>query len=525
MGISLPALSIRPPEQQDLLGQAGKMMQLRSLMGEQQLQQQEIAKNQYAMGATKATNEAYRNAVTVGADGLPKFDVKGLTASLSNAGYGSQVPVILQHVQEFEKTHTELQEAQGKLKDQTADALGSVGMALKSAKYDPNFALTFLERAKADPNTPPQQMQGLQQMEEQIKQNPQLVKQIADNFIVQSPKQRQLAAEEEQAAARMKAAGKQPEGENPLGDKVAQLNQGLQTRYQVLNPGKPLPPQFQLQPDATQKDFDRIDKLMSQTETASGTKAQQDTTNAIRQQTLAMSQQTHADAQAAKSSKPVLAFDKDNKAHVLSMGDAQAAGYTGITEATPKQIDDAKTHTVVLNDMQTKLNDVVSSRAALDQGPVQRAIISKVLSHAEPGMINDWMKSSALSGATDQTKQYIQSVLSLKESALGLPKEITGGSRTSEIQGNALFQTLPSGSSVDSKYALDQAKKFQANIDRLHERVPEVRGLQSTAPHADLSGKSQGGGGLIYGLDPQGKLHSAPAGTKLPAGWTQEKAP
>ena len=38
----------------------------------------------------------------------------------------------------------------------------------------------------------------------------------------------------------------------------------------------------------------------------------------------------------------------------------------------------------------------------------------------------------------------------------------------------------------------------------------------------------EGGGkstGLIYARDPQGKLHQAPAGTALPAGWKEEKKP
>jgi len=188
--------------------------------------------------------------------------------------------------------------------------------------------------------------------------------------------------------------------------------------------------------------------------------------------------------------EPVMAYDKQGKAHIVPKSEAMApgSGYSNVIKASDKDLNDAKTHAVVLNDMQSKLNDVVSSADALDQGGTQRAIISKVLSHAEPGMWNDLVKSTMLNGASDKTKNYIQSVLSLKESALGLPKEITGGSRTSEIQGNALFQTLPSGASVDSKYAIGQAKKFQANIDRLRNRVPVVRGMEEITPHPSLSG-------------------------------------
>lgn len=284
-----------------------------------------------------------------------------------------------------------------------------------------------------------------------------------------------------------KPAGKTAEGELPLGAKVEQFNDLLQQRWQVLNPTKPIPPAFVLKPNATQKDYDRVDKALGSTESALATKAQQDTINATRQQTLALAAQAHADHVATQATKPVLAYDSNNRPHLLSDGDARAAGYTGITEATPKQIDDAKTHTVVLNAMQTQLNSVVASRAALDQGEVQRAIISKALSHSEPGLWNDWINRGALDNATDLTKTFIQSALALKEAALALPKELTGGSRVSDIQASAMFKTLAGGSAPDSKYALDQSKKFQADIDRLRQRAPEVRGLDTTAPHADLS--------------------------------------
>lgn len=212
--------------------------------------------------------------------------------------------------------------------------------------------------------------------------------------------------------------------------------------------------------------------------------------------------------------EPVMAYDKAGRAHIVPKSEATPQnGYSNIIKASDKDLNDAKTHGVVLNDMQTKLNDVVSSADALDQDAGQRAIISNALSHSEPGMWNDFVKSTAMSGATPKTKEYIQSVLSLKESALGLPKEITGGSRTSEIQGNALFQTLPSGASVDSKYALGQAKKFQSNIDRLRQRVPAVRGMEETSPHPALSGNPATGaaaaGKPTHIWTPQG-LQAAP---------------
>lgn len=194
-----------------------------------------------------------------------------------------------------------------------------------------------------------------------------------------------------------------------------------------------------------------------------------------------------------KGIEVVKAFDKDNKPHLLSKEDAEKEGYTHVTKASEKAINDASTHHVTLNDMQTKLNDVVASRHALDQNSGQRAIIAKALADKKNTTLGQLIDAGVLSGSTPETQEYIQSVLSLRESALGLPKEITGGSRVSEIQASALWGTLPSGASLNSDYALNQSKKFQANIKRLRERAPEVRGISITDPHPDLGEEAAGG--------------------------------
>jgi hypothetical protein len=72
----------------------------------------------------------------------------------------------------------------------------------------------------------------------------------------------------------------------PLGEKVSQLNQRLTDRYQVLNPGKPLPKPYTLPDDATQKDYDEISKDMEHVENAEGTKEQRNIANSMRQEAM-----------------------------------------------------------------------------------------------------------------------------------------------------------------------------------------------------------------------------------------------
>lgn len=473
------------------IDQYAKAIQLKSLLQAQQqsqneaplrmqaLQQgveagaQDIAAKKDALATQLATRKAYQASVKPNAQGQPEIDTANLTQNLAQSGHGDAIPGILENVNKFQKSKNDLTEQAQKIQTGQADTLGYAAKAIQNAKYDPNVAHTILDTFPHSPQ--------IDAMRQQIDTNPDAFKQIVDNAVTQSPAQ-QKAAEDEKVAT-IRAQGKPPEGELPLPN-PDQMNLALKSRFNVLHPNQPLPPQFTLPANATQKDYDRIDKSLGAVENAEGTKTQRDISNQMRADAA-------ANAKGNKGTEPVLAFDSSNKAHLLSEGDAKDAGYTGITKATPKQIDDAKTHRVVLNDMQTKLNDVMDARTALDQGVMQRGIISKVLEHAEPGLANDAIRATLMKGASDQTKQYVQSVLSLRESALGLPKEITGGSRVSEIQSNALFQTLPSGASVDSKYALEQGKKFQANIERLNDRVPDVRGMTATAAHPDF-GKAGG---------------------------------
>ena len=215
----------------------------------------------------------------------------------------------------------------------------------------------------------------------------------------------------------------------------------------------------------------------------------------------------------------VLAYDKNGRAHLLSKNDADAEGMEHITAAKSDDIDKAKTHHVVLNTLQTQLNSVVDSSKALDQNIFQRGIIAKALSHPTQSTVDELFRAAALTGATEETKRYVQAVIALREAGLALPKEITGGSRVSEVQASALWATMPSAGSLDSKYAINQSKKFQKDIDRLRERAPDVRGLSIVDPddaikskgdekqHKVGEGAPQPPPGKVVVNDPQGQPH------------------
>lgn len=195
----------------------------------------------------------------------------------------------------------------------------------------------------------------------------------------------------------------------------------------------------------------------------------------------------------------VLGYDKDNKAHLMSRADAADAGLQHISKAEPGAVDKANTHNSSLNTMQTQLNAVVDASDALNQNWRQRLIISQALSHPTDTFADSTFRAAVMSGASEKTQAYVRAVIALREAGLALPKEVTGGSRVSEVQASALWASMPGAASLNKDYALEQAKKFQADIDRLRERAPEVRGVNIVEPTEGIRGattgeKTKGGG-------------------------------
>lgn len=112
----------------------------------------------------------------------------------------------------------------------------------------------------------------------------------------------------------------------PLGDKVAALNQTAQDRYQVLNPGKPLPDEFKLPPNATQKDFDRVDGALSKIEGAQATKANRDIVNGMREQMLDLAKGSKIPGDETKSGAEYMAtLPAGLQGTVKSIGEGRAA--------------------------------------------------------------------------------------------------------------------------------------------------------------------------------------------------------
>ncbi len=352
--IPLPALSVRPPEQTDLLGEQAKIIGLKSALQNQQagqqemqLRQQQIQQGQQQLSQTQAVNTAYQNALKTDESGKPTIDTDALTKELAISGHGVAIPGIVEGITKWQKGVADAQEAQGKVAQASKDAMGFLGSAIQKSGYDPKLADLFVDHALKQPGLPAPQAQSLMQLRQQLQQNPAMIKTIADNLVNQSEAVRKIQSEELQAEARLKSAGKQPEGETPLTPaQISELNR--------------IRPNLNMQPGETQKDFDRKDKALQQVEAAASTKAQHDIANSnaalsrtIAQQGLADRQQQRENQEGLQGTKLVTWTDPNSGKSVAGPYSlAKKSGASDIVAAPPAMettIADAKQVVELLN--------------------------------------------------------------------------------------------------------------------------------------------------------------------------------
>jgi hypothetical protein len=305
------------------------------------------------------------------------------------------------------------------------------------------------------------------------------------------------------------ATQKLPEGQQPLAN-VDQMNKALERVYQVRHPGQPLPPEFTLPPNATQKDYDHLDGMLKNMEATAASQDQKDIANGMRAAMVGIAQQG-AQERAEKAGEEVVRGYKNGEEFIMSRAAAKEQGLQHIEKASDKDVTDGKQNFAALNDMGAKERNLNNSMKALDQGAYEKTLIQTALS----GHPDDYRTRGAVALMSDVSKQYVQDVFSLREAALALPKQTTGGSRVSEQQAQALWNTIP-GSAGDSKYGTSQLMKFDENLARLWKKVPNIEGQVKERPFGEKTGAGGGGvaaggqtvkmGGKEYPVDAQGRI-------------------
>lgn len=206
------ALGVRPQQGTDLLGDYGKALQLKSLIGQQQLlpgqleaQKQENATRGVQLKNLQDVQAAYAKANTPNPDGSVSFDMDHLKTLLGTTPGGLDA---LKNISSFEKGQADLQESQGKVDLIHRDNGGSLGAAVHAAGDDPHLFLTMVANGIANKAIDPKNVQPhIQAVTQALQTDPTgesskpLVKQISDTLIANSPSQQKLINEGQIAAA------------------------------------------------------------------------------------------------------------------------------------------------------------------------------------------------------------------------------------------------------------------------------------------------------------------------------------
>jgi len=189
--------------------------------------------------------------------------------------------------------------------------------------------------------------------------------------------------------------------------------------------------------------------------------------------------------------EPVIGFDKNGVQRLMARGQAQKEGLTHLVKSSPKDRADAEQNTSALNDMGAKVKNLFETSKAIDKlGFNQKTLIQSALR----GHRDDYSTRMAISMMAPEAQKFTTDVFNLREAALALPKQTTGGSRVSEPQAEALWNTVP-GSAGDHKYRENQLRKFNENLTRLWKKVPRIEGNEPELAFPEEGGTGGAKGG------------------------------
>lgn len=327
-----PALQIRPPESP--LESFAKVQQIKTQQQAQQLQGLQIQQEQQQIKDREAMTQAMLNWDGKDVNQIPMLALRAGGSSAAAFGIQNQILGVRQKSSEIAKNDALTAQDNAKtLQDQNDQLRGRV-QSIISAPAEQKQSLWESEVAKEEkagtiqPGSISHQYPG--DTEATV---------FANHFALGS----QLA-KEAQEREKLKLDAWKPSGGQLInvvdGSKIGGLtnipglNAGIDERWQVMHPGEKAPDTFHLPSNATPEDFVRIDKLLEGTERAGQTKAQQATTDAMRQQMFEM-QRDKTDLQA------VIGQDKNGRAVMVPMGQAQQLGLQNTMKAPEDTVNKA----------------------------------------------------------------------------------------------------------------------------------------------------------------------------------------
>jgi len=176
--------------------------------------------------------------------------------------------------------------------------------------------------------------------------------------------------------------------------------------------------------------------------------------------------------------QPVYAYDPTSNQTILTtQAAAQAGGMNSIRSVKETDISKDLHDTRVLNDIASKANQVFQSSSAMDDKSLASTVGAARYLSDHPNSTWDQMVQAGIMGNMPQPVQnYMQDVMSLRESAMGLQKVLTGSARSNETQLNALLRTLPS-LEPNSATVKSKLQRFTQNVTLLRQGIPRMPGI------------------------------------------------
>jgi hypothetical protein len=176
---------------------------------------------------------------------------------------------------------------------------------------------------------------------------------------------------------------------------------------------------------------------------------------------------------------PVYAYDPVQGRTILTTrSDAQDRSLQGTRKVTEVNIRADAHDSAVLNDISLKSNNLRQAAGAMDDKSWAQAVgVAKYLADNPNTTYEALVRSTAMKNLTSQARAYVIADYSLRESAMGLQKVLTGSARANETQLNALLNTLP-GVEPNSQIVGQKLDAFEQNIGTLRKMLPILPGMQ-----------------------------------------------
>jgi hypothetical protein len=504
--IPLPALAVQPPP--NPVDQIGKVLQLKSMLQGQQLQQEQLVGAQQENQQRALALQDMKTIQTIAPKYVTKdesgkatgYDFDGLEQGAIAAGVRPQSLAQLQTMRKNAADTLYIQEqAQAKhLENVKAvndgfrghlEAIRTAPEGQKNQNYQE--ALQWAQQNKVDTTHLPPQIP-----EDNASLNP-MLDQVETKLAMGS----QLITEAKEKAETRK---------NSAQAAMDELNAQTKERFLALSPDdighqvdRVVPPEG---PNAALNL-----RTKSMATFAHSQKDQEGFNSAIKmaaEQVGAIEKETNPQVQAQRVAtamaegkarqlvegmeKPVYAIGPDGTKQLMSASDALQSGIRTMLPVTAKEVGDDTQLINRLGDVRQKIAQYEQNIAGLgttistkDQGNIAALIGSGKFKVGAFGTempvdrLNAALEKENISGLSEPAKKLLVSYYNARESMQGYQRVLSGTGRANEQAMQLNLDALPNPGTADASYAAESLKQFKQNLQIVGQGLPKIPGIKS----------------------------------------------